>query len=333
MTIIVVTRVASLAAAIGSQLDAVGIDPEDLEGALEEMDALAGAVVDCSSVDTTLEVADMLRHHDPWAPLVLLLAGDTLPERERTDALDPVRLVRRPFTTAQVVEHMSSMQRTAFRPDPAPPELDSAAATPTGEDPAPAPPPADDETRAKPGRRGWRSKPAHERLAVSTQSPVDAARVLMSSDLPVPTHQAAESLVRAISQFVTDTTAVAVLVRDGTQWMVEAGRGVRPNEARTVIGEGHWLSARVSGRDTAVVVNGTDVARQELTGVPLIHFENWMATTMADSSVMVVVGRDEGPPFDVKDAVRLTDASREYVDAITESVVIRSLARRLQDNA
>ena len=326
MPVVVVSRVPSLAAALASRLDAVGIEPDDLSAYLQSVDELSGAIVDCTSTDMTMTVAGILREHDPWCPMILLLSGDRLPGHDDTDPLEPVRLVRRPFTTGTVIDHMTSMQRSSSVQRPA--RVDEPGAVDDAPLAIPDVEPLAPQSRPQERSRWGRRKPAQGRDTTS-MSPRDAVRVLLANGLPPPVSDAAEEIVQAVATLVTAETAIAVLVLEDHEWVVEAGRGLRPNEMRVPIGPSHWLTAHVKDRDTAVVVSGTDVARQELTNVPLIHLEYWMATTMHQSSVMVIVARGDKPEFEVADAVTLTDALHAHVRQLVEAQQLRALARRL----
>lgn len=332
MPVVVVSRVPSLATALASRLHAVGIEPDDLAAYLETTDRLDGAVIDCTSTDLTMQAAQAVRLHDPWCPIVLLLTGDNLPDRDLTDPLEPVRLVRRPFTTATVVDHMISMQRSG-PPRPTSSSLSSPAhSTGSAQDAGtlePEPVTIDDDAghnRARWGRRQSSQRPLNA-AAVSVR---DAMRILLKSELPPTVQEAVQRVVDRVAALVTEQTAIAVLVRDAGEWRVEGGRGVRPNEARTPVSASHWLAKHVAGRDTAVVVSGTDVARQELTSVPLIHFEYWMAVTLQASSVMIIVGRSDEPPFNVNDAVALADGVSDILDEVIDAQSLRALADRIE---
>lgn len=326
MRVLVVSRVPGLAAAIGSRLEVHGIDPVDLPVVLQDEGELSGAVVECATLDKTIQAAELIRQHDPWAPIVLLVGGDSMPDRTTTQALEPVRLVRRPFTTAQLVDHLVSMRRGVKRPDVAVPDV-----TPTDAPRHAAPAPqerVESGPRHRRPRQGWRARRAQPQEP-TVGIPRDALRLLSESDLPPSVPDAAQQLLRAVHAQLPASTAVAVLVLDGRRWTVEAGRGLRLSESRIVIEPTSWLASHVAGRDSAVVVTGTDVARQELHGVPLIHLEHWMAATMADSTVMVVLGRDERPAFRAEDALGIRDATRALVTQLDDAVEVRRLARLL----
>jgi hypothetical protein len=130
---------------------------------------------------------------------------------------------------------------------------------------------------------------------------------------------------------ITHDTAIALLVADEDGWHVTGGRSLRPNEWRSVVPHDHWLARRVSGTESAVIVSGTDVARQELHSVPLIHLENWLATTAPDVPALIVLGRAAEPPFSLRDAFEVREAARPHIAELEHALLLQQLARRLDE--
>jgi hypothetical protein len=155
--------------------------------------------------------------------------------------------------------------------------------------------------------------------------------LLDDDDLPTLT-DSAEAIVARLEEAFGAETAIAVLVAEDIGWRVAAGRGLRPNEVRHTIPSDHWLARRVDATETAVIVSGTDVARQELHEVPLIHLDNWLAATVSQGEAMLLLARNGEPAFTLADAVKARDVGLAGMGRLRRATRLRQLARHLSDS-
>jgi hypothetical protein len=220
------------------------------------------------------------------------------------------------------------------RPEPQPgPPLDPQL------EPTPEPDPVIDISEAAPvvaaaapptaGRRlfGRRTTQQPATVAPPPSATTQAIRVLATTDELASVSDVAEAVVSLLSEQMGE--GVALMVLDDIGWRVAAGRGLRPIETRGVLERRHWLAHRLESEQTAVVVSGTDLVRQDLRGVPLIHHEQWMATTIADAPAIIVRGREGDLPYTIEDALESRRQAAQLGRDLQAAIELRVLARRL----
>lgn len=126
----------------------------------------------------------------------------------------------------------------------------------------------------------------------------------------------------------TQAEAGALLCRDGDSWRVAAGIGLRPLEHRYQLDQGHWLVRTLHVEHKAVVVEGTDIARERLHGAPLASWEQVAAVPLGRVEAFVILARREEPFRDT--AVELiVRVGAEAESLMEEALRIRELARVL----
>jgi hypothetical protein len=157
-----------------------------------------------------------------------------------------------------------------------------------------------------------------------------ALQVLLSSESLPRVSEAAERIVVALGSVFGEHSMRALLVEDDDGWRVGAGVGLRGNERRLLVPANHWLVQRMTTGDSAVIVAGTDVARQELQAVPLIHAEHWLAVTLPAVAAIAVLAREANePPFTATDALTARDVASVVVPLLRQALLTRELARTL----
>jgi hypothetical protein len=135
-----------------------------------------------------------------------------------------------------------------------------------------------------------------------------------------------------------DADAVAVLVPDGPVWRVSGGVGLRPLERRLQLDETHWLIAEIGAAGRAVLVEDTDIIRQDLAGAPLAAWRHLLAVPVPGVRAIVILARgDEGDAFTDRDLTAVISPVREAAALLLSAVETRRLARLLgplreQDN-
>jgi hypothetical protein len=91
-----------------------------------------------------------------------------------------------------------------------------------------------------------------------------------------------------------------------------------------------WLIDETATQRHGIVVEGTDIARQRLSGVPLASWDNVIAAPLTDNDVVVIVARQAGRPFGAEDLKALVTAADRHAAALSSALELRMLARALQ---
>jgi hypothetical protein len=322
MAVLVVSPSSALTLGLGTRLTTLGVGPDDLERWLPTSPPLTGAVIDDAlGPDVALASARLVRRSDTACPILLVVSAGVSPDRELVSGLEPVRLVRRPFTAAQLTAELEelSSQRPGGQPEPptlVAPRVESA---PPPHEPSEPMPKASDE-RTSHGPAATKAPSASVAAALAT---------LLTGPL-VSLPEALADVLDTLEAAVSDETAMALMIEGPQGWEVAGGRGLRANERRVILAPSHWLSRKVASGEIAVVVSGTDIARQELQSVPLIALEYWMATSLPRTPLMVLLARGDGPPFTVADAMVARRATEPLADRVNEALLTRQVARRLE---
>ncbi|GLY32849.1 hypothetical protein [Kineosporia sp. NBRC 101731] len=124
--------------------------------------------------------------------------------------------------------------------------------------------------------------------------------------------------------------AAAVLVPDGPIWRVSGGVGLRPAERRLELNDSHWLITEIGSAGRAVLIDDTDIVRQQLAGAPLAAWRHLLALPVPDVRVIVVMARgDEGEPFSQRDLSAVYPPVRESAVLLAQAIETRRLARAL----
>jgi hypothetical protein len=127
-----------------------------------------------------------------------------------------------------------------------------------------------------------------------------------------------------------DADAAAVLVPDGGVWRVAAGVGLRPLERRLVLDQTHWMIAEIANPGRAVLIEDTDIVRQQLAGAPLAAWRHLLAVPVPDVRAAVVLARgQEAGPFTDRDLTAVVPTVREAATLLAQAIEVRELARRL----
>jgi hypothetical protein len=127
-----------------------------------------------------------------------------------------------------------------------------------------------------------------------------------------------------------DADAAAVLVPDGPVWRVSAGVGLRPLERRLVLDESHWMITEIASTGRAVLVEDTDIVRQQLAGAPLAAWRHLLAVPVPDVRAAVILARgQEAGPFTDRDLTAVVPTVREAATLLAQALEARRLARML----
>jgi hypothetical protein len=127
----------------------------------------------------------------------------------------------------------------------------------------------------------------------------------------------------------TKADAGALLVPDGDQWRVAAGVGLRPLEHRYQLDEDSWLVEQVGRAHKGVIIEESDVAREQLHGAPLASWRHLLAAPVPDIHAVLLLARHEDPPFDESDLAGLAALGIEAQPLLSAAVETRALARAL----
>jgi hypothetical protein len=127
-----------------------------------------------------------------------------------------------------------------------------------------------------------------------------------------------------------DADAAAVLVPDGGVWRVSGGVGLRPLERRLVLDATHWMIAEIAHPGRAVLIEDTDIVRQQLAGAPLAAWRHLLAVPVPDVHAAVILARgQEAGPFTDRDLTAVVPTVREAATLLAQAIETRQLARLL----
>jgi hypothetical protein len=127
-----------------------------------------------------------------------------------------------------------------------------------------------------------------------------------------------------------DADAAAILVPDGPVWRVSGGVGLRPLERRLELSDSHWLITEIGSAGRAVLIEDTDIIRQQLSGAPLAAWRHLLAVPIPDVRGIVVLARGkEAGPFTDRDLSAVIAPVREAAALLAQAVESRRLARAL----
>jgi CheY-like chemotaxis protein len=127
-----------------------------------------------------------------------------------------------------------------------------------------------------------------------------------------------------------DADAAAILVPDGPIWRVSGGVGLRPLERRLILEPSHWLITEIGSAGRAVLIDDTDIIRQQLAGAPLAAWRHLLAVPVPDVRAIVVLARgQEAGPFTDRDLSAVIAPVREAAALLAQAVQTRRLARAL----
>jgi CheY-like chemotaxis protein len=174
---------------------------------------------------------------------------------------------------------------------------------------------------------------------VTDRAAVESGISLRTADLVRMLHERAGDLygVSDTAQVLADDVieradadAAAILVPDGPIWRVSGGVGLRPLERRLVLEDAHWLITEIGSAGRAVLIEDTDIIRQQLSGAPLAAWRHLLAVPVPDVRAIVVLARgQEGGPFTDRDLSAVIAPVREAAALLSQAVETRRLARML----
>lgn len=123
--------------------------------------------------------------------------------------------------------------------------------------------------------------------------------------------------------------AGALLVPDGDVWRVAGGVALRPLEFRLQLTEESWLVASIAGAGKGILIEDSDVARQNLRGAPLASRAYLMAVPVPQVHAILLLARDRKDPFSEATLGALAELAEEAGPLLQQAMDLRSLARAL----
>jgi hypothetical protein len=120
-----------------------------------------------------------------------------------------------------------------------------------------------------------------------------------------------------------------LLVPDEGAWRVAAGVGLRPLEHRYELHGDSWLVQQVAQAHKGVIVEESDIARDQLQGAPLASWRHLLAAPIPEIEALLLLARREDPPFDEGDLTVLATLGAEAGALLSAAVDTRSLARAM----
>jgi hypothetical protein len=112
-------------------------------------------------------------------------------------------------------------------------------------------------------------------------------------------------------------------------WRVEAGSGLRPLEERVQISASHWLVAEIAIGGRGLLIQNTDVARNQLAGAPLASWANLLAVPVA-GEVFLLLARERSE-FSREDLAQVAGAVAGLDAPMNDAIDVRRLARKMID--
>jgi len=177
-------------------------------------------------------------------------------------------------------------------------------------------------TGATPPRRR-----ATDRLGEQAPSEL-VTSLLASADRLYTLSEIAEVIVEdAIKQAAADSGAL--LVPDEGVWRVAGGSGLRPLEYRYQLTAESWLVERVGASLKGILVEDSDVARNNLHGAPLASRTHLLAVPVPLVRAVLLLSRDENPPFTADALGELAYLADEAGPLLKRAIDTRTLARAL----
>ena len=125
-----------------------------------------------------------------------------------------------------------------------------------------------------------------------------------------------------------EAEASAVIARDGESWGVVGGLALRPREWLSELPAGSWLVDAVVHQEQAVIVEDTDIARQQLMGVPLARFRQLLIVPVPAIRGAILVGRTD-EPFTEEDLRTIIEIAGEATAELREALLLRDVADAL----
>jgi hypothetical protein len=124
-------------------------------------------------------------------------------------------------------------------------------------------------------------------------------------------------------------SAGALLVPDGEVWRVAGGVGLRTLEYRYQLTNESWLIEKVGESHRGLLIENSDVARQALHGAPLASRAHLLAVPVPDVTAVLMLSRDEDPPFTESVLASLAQLAREAGPLLQRAIDLRALARAM----
>lgn len=109
---------------------------------------------------------------------------------------------------------------------------------------------------------------------------------------------------------------------------MEAGISLRPLEHRLTLGGDDWIVKEVVDARQALLIAGSDIARQRLAGVPLASWEHLLAAPVGKGPGLVVLARTTRA-FEEELLETLRPLDEEAAELFASALSLRRLARAL----
>ncbi len=127
----------------------------------------------------------------------------------------------------------------------------------------------------------------------------------------------------------THADAGALMVPDDGAWRVAAGVGLRPLETRYELHAESWVVQQVAQAHKGVIVEESDIAREQLQGAPLASWRHLLAAPIPQVEALLLLARRDDPPFDEGDLTILAALGAEAGPLLAGAIDTRALARSL----
>ena len=344
----------------GTEHDVADVRPDELERSIATRQGIDVLVLDLDTPELGLAAVRVARASGATAPMLLLSS-----DRARWNAADlrtvsagQARLLPRDRATLQVALQLSldAHGMNAASPSGVPrtrhslrlPNLSSESAVLDFDDRRrPEAPPEVPSAHA--GRVLHRFRRRHDVVELTTSEqlaptdPADTAPSVLElvrqlSDRAAELYSVPETALAIVSDAVERTRAHAgaILVPDSPGppyqlWRVAGGMGLRPLEGRYELDDGAWLIQQVVTGDKGLLIEDTDIVREQLRGAPLASWRHLLAAPLAAVASVLVLARRDDPPFSEHDLAALAGLTVEAGPRLDAAMAARTRARDLSE--
>jgi hypothetical protein len=138
-----------------------------------------------------------------------------------------------------------------------------------------------------------------------------------------------------VSALMSETRAEAccLLVEDRRRWQVVGSQGLRQLEQRLSLGDDHWLVQEIVRRRRAVVIDDSDLAREELRAAPLASWRSVLVEGTPSATALIICARSDRSGFTRADIKRVSQLCAESDQLVLAARDLRELARALNPYA
>ena len=131
----------------------------------------------------------------------------------------------------------------------------------------------------------------------------------------------------------TRAQACCLIVEDRRRWQVVGSQGLRQPEQRLALADDHWLVQEIVRRRRAVVIDVSDLTREELPAGPLASWQSLLVEGTPSATALIICARSDRSGFTRSDVKRVSQLCAESDQLVLAARDLRELARALNPYA